>query len=644
MGNSTVNGTPQDPTSRRSPAGEKVILDEVGGSSGIPASLGDLTDVDPAVTPAKGSVLVGDGSVYQELAVGADDLVPIADAAETLGVRWGAVTMQSTYDRSGAAQPKVTVTAANGPVTFRDNATPIGTIFAVQNNAGDDVLSASATDVNVSFAGAQVFDVSAAQIDVGIVGNRTIRIDVDPAGKGGINYMPDGRTITSTVTQAAMQWDSTVTTDIPGGGGLGNDNVPAAISWTGTCIFADQGFLFASGLLVNAATQVQCQANIGPLYLFLDQYRTFADGGSFSCSQHNSLRLQPSWGPNINGGSIIQTSAVYTLNSCTVDASVGSASITDLIYWQANSPTLVSGGTIGTFTAIDIANISGPTTIRGINSAMSSGTFINHTGTAVSTFTAANVQFNDGVGVVLGTGSDVLLNWNGTAFEWDPAVGDDLRIAFATNVHTVTTSSASVLAQILFGHPKAAFGQITTIGNQKFVFAANAETWSGGGTSIDQVLLTQAGNDTVNTTNVSRFSGWAINAPNITIDAVNRVTTITGLTIAGSMSVSGATVTNKAGLHVTSNPTGGTGINAAIWVTAGNTQLDGTLTHAGTNLGLYGATPVVQPSGTGETVGFTAGAGTGVNDDSTFTGNVGATAYRISDVVKALKNTGLLAA
>ena len=52
---------------------------------------------------------------------------------------------------------------------------------------------------------------------------------------------------------------------------------------------------------------------------------------------------------------------------------------------------------------------------------------------------------------------------------------------------------------------------------------------------------------------------------------------------------------------------------------------------------------VVQPSGTGETVGFTAGTGTGVNDSSTFTGNVGTTAYRISDVVKALKNAGLLA-
>jgi len=64
---------------------------------------------------------------------------------------------------------------------------------------------------------------------------------------------------------------------------------------------------------------------------------------------------------------------------------------------------------------------------------------------------------------------------------------------------------------------------------------------------------------------------------------------------------------------------------------------------AADKLAFYNTTPIVQPTSTGETTGFTAGAGTGVNDDSTFTGNVGATAYRISDIVKHLKNLGLIA-
>jgi hypothetical protein len=57
----------------------------------------------------------------------------------------------------------------------------------------------------------------------------------------------------------------------------------------------------------------------------------------------------------------------------------------------------------------------------------------------------------------------------------------------------------------------------------------------------------------------------------------------------------------------------------------------------------YGETPIAQPSATGVVAGFTAGSGTGANVDSTFTGNVGSTAYTISDVVAHLKNLGLLA-
>jgi hypothetical protein len=61
-------------------------------------------------------------------------------------------------------------------------------------------------------------------------------------------------------------------------------------------------------------------------------------------------------------------------------------------------------------------------------------------------------------------------------------------------------------------------------------------------------------------------------------------------------------------------------------------------------IGFLGAAAVIRQAGTGETVGFTAGGGTTVTDSSTFTGNVGSTAYRISDIVKALKNLGLMAA
>ena len=57
----------------------------------------------------------------------------------------------------------------------------------------------------------------------------------------------------------------------------------------------------------------------------------------------------------------------------------------------------------------------------------------------------------------------------------------------------------------------------------------------------------------------------------------------------------------------------------------------------------FGATPVVQPATTGTETGFTAGSGTAVLDDSTFTGNTGSAAYTIGDVVLAMKQLGFLA-
>jgi hypothetical protein len=61
-------------------------------------------------------------------------------------------------------------------------------------------------------------------------------------------------------------------------------------------------------------------------------------------------------------------------------------------------------------------------------------------------------------------------------------------------------------------------------------------------------------------------------------------------------------------------------------------------------LGFYNSTPVIQQATTGTATGFTAHSGTTVRDDSTFTGNSGTKAYRVSDIVLALKNLGLLAA
>ena len=60
-------------------------------------------------------------------------------------------------------------------------------------------------------------------------------------------------------------------------------------------------------------------------------------------------------------------------------------------------------------------------------------------------------------------------------------------------------------------------------------------------------------------------------------------------------------------------------------------------------ISFHGAAPSIQHTSTGETAGVTVGVGTTIKNDSTFTGNTGTKAYTVSDIVKALKNKGLLA-
>lgn len=81
------------------------------------------------------------------------------------------------------------------------------------------------------------------------------------------------------------------------------------------------------------------------------------------------------------------------------------------------------------------------------------------------------------------------------------------------------------------------------------------------------------------------------------------------------------------------------GVDIGVGTTTGTKIGTGTTQK----IGFWNATPVVQPASTGTATGFTAGAGTAVTDESTFTGAVGSAAYRISDIVKALKQAGIMA-
>lgn len=66
-------------------------------------------------------------------------------------------------------------------------------------------------------------------------------------------------------------------------------------------------------------------------------------------------------------------------------------------------------------------------------------------------------------------------------------------------------------------------------------------------------------------------------------------------------------------------------------------------TSTSQKLAFFNSSPLAQPSSTGQTAGFTAGSGSAAKDDSTYTGGTGTKAYTVGDLVKHLKNLGLIA-
>ena len=117
----------------------------------------------------------------------------------------GQTTLQGAYDNSAGANPMIELSAAGGTLTIRDAPTPLADMFALQNNAGVDF-----------------FELDALTMDYGLNGNRGYLFELDPTGREGIVFLPDGRTQTTVaLNTAALNWSSQVIANIPGGGPIG---------------------------------------------------------------------------------------------------------------------------------------------------------------------------------------------------------------------------------------------------------------------------------------------------------------------------------------------------------------------------------------------------------------------------------------
>ena len=224
--------------------------------------------------------------------------------------------------------------------------------------------------------------------------------------------------------------------------------------------------------------------------------------------------------------------------------------------------------------------------------------FLQNTGTARSSFGSSNIEFNDSFGPVFGNSQDVQMGWSGGT--------NELFFQFNALVNQYRISNPSS-GRFLFDSPLADHefnfncnrfslgAQTGAVGNQIGVFVAPADTVTIGG-EYSQFLLTQAGNVTIDA-NVSAF-GWTINAPSFTA-GTGTLTTAAALNVGGNPNL--ATV-NRVGVRIISNPSGGSGVNAALWVTAGRSQFDGIVDiNNGDALGGGAAATLGTIGGTGPT-------------------------------------------
>jgi len=203
--------------------------------------------------------------------------------------------------------------------------------------------------------------------------------------------------------------------------------------------------------------------------------------------------------------------------------------------------------------------------------------FLKNDGGAISDMGAGSVHLDDNANVNFGgtaVAPDVSTAWNSVLSSWQFAFAlNTSQLQWsnpASNRFLFDNSGDSTDGEYNWNCLKFSLGaQTGAVGNQKGVFVAGAETVTIGG-EFSQFLLTQAANDTLDAA-ISVYAGWTINAPSPTI-GTGSLTTGVALNVGGNPSTAS---TNRVGVRIISNPSGGSGINAALWVTAGLSRFDG---------------------------------------------------------------------
>lgn len=266
--------------------------------------------------------------------------------------------------------------------------------------------------------------------------------------------------------------------------------------------------------------------------------------------------------------------------------------------------------------------------VRSALAAASNSYFLRNLGTAQSNFNNGNL-FDCGYVQILSdtktlslgaSGGDMQIGWNGDRLEYNPLMGSILEQDFSDDQYQWIAENFGGETEAHFGFDRWAWGQLS-IGNQIGIWVAPAFSVDTPGEWVD-FLFTSAGNLDLDGNSMSTVSAAAVNARGLTLNG-GSAATHTVLRISGNP---GGASDNRVGLMIQSNPSGASGVNAALWVTAGRTQLDGAFAHGGSTFGLFGQAPTAQAP---------AYTPTNVTSDRSFDADT-ATVEEIADVLGTL--------
>ena len=215
---------------------------------------------------------------------------------------------------------------------------------------------------------------------------------------------------------------------------------------------------------------------------------------------------------------------------------------------------------------VDVDNLGtfgGTSPVAAVRSAITAGTnqnFLVNSGGADSEFgggallNAGQVQVDsDLVGVVLGEDQDLEILFDGTRLVFDPASGDALRLAFASDSYTLSSPTfGSTTPELLMGFSKFAFGQTSSVGNQVGLFVSPTRSTEVAGEWTDW-LLTQSGNITIDHAMTAMYA-WTVNALSLTTGTGSLTGNIATFNV-GGMTTSGVGSNDTAAIRITGRQT-----------------------------------------------------------------------------------------